>query len=57
MINKVGGRKFVFAILATILSFVLVLTNRVESREWLAFMGVVGGTYVLGNVGSRIMEK
>lgn len=57
VIDMIGGRKFVFAILLTILSFVLVILKIVESAEWLKFMEVVGGTYVLGNVAVKFIPE
>jgi hypothetical protein len=48
--DNLGGRKFIFAILAVVLGFVLVLADRIVASDFLTFVGVVGATYVLGNV-------
>ena len=52
-INDLLSRKFLFAILATALAFVLVLTDKVVAQDFLAFVGVIGAQYVLGNVVSK----
>ncbi len=51
------GRKFIFAILVTILGFILVLTGYVKAVDWQNFVMVMGGIYVLGNLGDRITKK
>ena len=57
MLEKIGGRKYLFAILVVVLGFVLVMTGRVESKEWFGFVEVVGGSYILGNVVSKFSTK
>lgn len=52
-INDLLSRKFLFAILATVLAFVLVLTDKVAAQDFLAFVGVIGAQYILGNVVSK----
>jgi len=49
MIDKLGGRKFLFAILALILSFVLVVLKIVEAKDFLEFIKWVAGIFVVGN--------
>ena len=57
MLDDVGGRKFIFAIVVIILGFALVITNRVGSDLWFNFVEIVGGTYVVGNVVSKVVDK
>jgi hypothetical protein len=54
-INDLLSRKFLFAVLATVLGFVLVLTDKVSAQDFLAFVGVIGAQYVLGNVVSKFV--
>jgi len=54
--EKLGGRKFLFCLLLTILSFVLVLTKQLTPKEWTDFSMVVGGIYVTANVGVKIAD-
>ena len=54
---KFLSRKFIFAILVTVLSFVLLVLERVTSEQWLLFIEVIGATYVIGNVGTKIADK
>lgn len=49
MIEEIGGRKFFFAFLVTILSFILVVLGKVSVEAWFTFISVVGATYVIGN--------
>lgn len=53
MIEKIGGRKFLFAILAVLMCFVLVLTGYTTADKWLQFVEIIGGSYILGNVASK----
>lgn len=54
-IKNAGGRKFVFAFLSAVLSFVLVVMGKVSAENWFTFMGVIGATYVIGNVTSKLV--
>jgi heme/copper-type cytochrome/quinol oxidase subunit 4 len=51
------SRKFLFSLLLTTLSFVLVLTGKLTSKEWTDFVMVVAGIYVSGNVASKFVQK
>ncbi len=55
--NNLGGRKFVFCLLLTVLSFVLVLVKSLTPREWIDFVTIIGGIYVAGNVGTKLSES
>lgn len=57
MLEKVGGRKFIFGILLIIMGFVLVLTNKVSVETFFSFAQLVGGGYVLGNVATKVVTK
>ena len=49
-LENIGGRKFVFAILALALGFLLVATGKTDADTWFKFAEIVGATYVVGNV-------
>jgi len=51
------SRKFIFALLALVLGFVLVLTNKVPAGDFLNFVQVIGGIYVIGNLGATVANK
>ena len=57
MIEKFGGRKFIFAILVTLLAFVFVLTGHLLIDAWLGFVATIGAIYVAGNVVSKFADK
>jgi len=50
------SRKFIFSLLLTTLSFVLVLTGKLTSKEWTDFVMVVAGIYVSSNVASKFAK-
>lgn len=50
------SRKFLFCLLLTILSFVLVLTKSLTPKDWTDFVMVVGGIFIVGNVGAKIAD-
>lgn len=50
------SRKFLYAIMVIVMSYVLVLTGRVEPKEFMDFATVIGGIYVIGNVGTQIVN-
>lgn len=50
MIEKIGGRKFVYAILAVIVGLVFAILKIVSGEQILNFIEIIGGTYVIGNV-------
>jgi xanthosine utilization system XapX-like protein len=51
--NELLSRKFIFAIIALIMGFVLVLMKLLPAEGFIAFVGIVGSTYVIGNVASK----
>lgn len=50
------SRKFLFAVLLVILDFVLVLIGKVTASEFSSFAMIVGGMYVVGNLGSGVID-
>lgn len=57
MIEKLGGRKFILGMTLVVMGFVLVLTGRITADTFFSFAEVVGGTYVVGNVASKIATR
>jgi len=53
MIENLGGRKFIFALLGVVLGFVMVMTGATTAKEWMGFVELLGGIYVAGNVVSK----
>lgn len=54
MIEKIGGRKFIFSILISIVSSIALIVGKITFKEWSDFEIVIGGLYILGNVGSKL---
>lgn len=57
MIEKIGGRKFIYAILAVLLAFGLTLAGQLKSADFISFVEVIGGIYVIGNLGTKLTSK
>ena len=55
-LNPLLSRKFLFSLLLTVLSFVLVLTGKLTSKEWTDFVMVVAGIYATSNVASKFAK-
>jgi len=56
-LNPLLSRKFLFSLLLTILSFVLVLTGKLTSKEWTDFVMIISGIYATSNVASKFAQK
>ena len=50
------SKKFIFALVAIIMGFVLVLTNRTTSDFFFRFVEIVCGVYVIGNISDKIND-
>ena len=57
MLNNLLSRKFIFAILATILGFYLVISKMVTPDIFFEFVKWLGGMYILGNVATKVASK
>ena len=50
------SRKFLFSLLLTILSFVLVLIGKLTPKEWTDFVMIIAGIYATSNVASKFTK-
>lgn len=50
------SRKFIYAIMVVIMAYVLVILHEVTADQFLKFSEVIGGIYVIGNVGTKLTE-
>jgi hypothetical protein len=57
MLEKLGGRKFLFGLLLELVATVFVLVGKMTTDQWVGFSEVVGSAYVLGNVAANAVEK
>jgi hypothetical protein len=57
MVDKLTSRKFIFAILVVLLGYSMVMTKCLTAKEWLGFVEVIGGSYIIGNVASKVTDK
>lgn len=55
--EKLLSRKFLFSVLVTVMAFTLTLMGNLKAAEFLTFVGVVGATYIIGNVSSQLVDK
>lgn len=56
MAENLLSRKFIFAILVSVLSFVMVLVEKLSPSDWLEFEAVIGAVYVIGNSVEKIVD-
>ena len=52
--EQLGGRKFIFAVISIALGFLLSIFGKVTGDQFLNFVMVIGGIYVIGNVGEKL---
>lgn len=57
MLEALGGRKFIFAMIMLVMAFVLVILKTLDPDSFLKFAAIIGGTYVAGNVAATIANK
>lgn len=57
MINKIGGRKFIYILLLTIIGFVFVLMGKMTAKEYLDFCVLISGIYIVGNVATKFTNN
>ena len=57
MIKSIGGRKYTFGLLCLATSLLVLFLRPTLLREWIDACGVIGGIYVLGNVGADAVAK
>lgn len=56
-LDNLNSKKFLFGILLVVLSFVFVLVGKMSATDWITFVGVVGGMYVVINVATQDNTK
>ena len=49
MINKLGGRKNVFALLVFVVATALVVGTKISSDQWVDIIKWLAATFVIGN--------
>lgn len=54
MMDQLGGRKFIFAMVVVTAGFVLVLFGKSTVEQWFNFAELIGGIYVAGNIGEKV---
>jgi hypothetical protein len=61
MLEILLSKKFIFALIAIVMGFVLVLMKETTSDIFFKFVEIVGGLYVIGNgvdkVSDTVLEK
>jgi heme/copper-type cytochrome/quinol oxidase subunit 4 len=55
--NPLLSRKFLFSLLLTFLSFVLVLIGKLTPKEWIDFVMIVAGIYATSNVATKFVKE
>lgn len=55
-IDSLLSRKFLFSAVSVLLAYTLVLSGKVEPKEFFNFVEIMGGAYILGNVATKIIK-
>jgi len=55
--DNLTSTKFIFAMFALFLAFVLVCFQYVTGEQFLTFVNVLGGSYILGNVVAKFADR
>lgn len=54
MLDVLGGRKFIFALFLTILTYSLVVMGKLAADAFITFALGIGSVYVIGNVAATV---
>ena len=54
--DAIGGRRWVFTLLAFAASSVLLWFGKLTGEQWTSLVPMLAGIYVAGNVGQRAVE-
>ena len=54
--NTFASKKFIFALVLSIMGFVLVLLDKTTTEFFFKFVEIVGITYVIGNINDKIND-
>ena len=57
MLDQIGGRKFFFAIILSVVASVLVIMERISFKEWGDFEILIAGLYIIGNLGTKVTNS
>lgn len=54
--DNLKSTKFIFCMVSVIMSFILVIVEKIGATEFLTFVNIMGGTYIVGNVASKFIK-
>ncbi len=57
MIEKLGGRKFIYALIVVVMVFVGWILGKLDAQQFINFATSIGGIYVAGNVLTDLVNK
>lgn len=52
-LEKIGGRKFIFAMFVMSLAYVLVILKLMTTAEWVTLSKFIGSAYIIGNIATK----
>ena len=55
--DKLLSRKFIYVMVAIVLSYTLVITGALKATDWLDFVKAMGVIYVAGNLGTLGIKR
>lgn len=55
--ENLTSTKFIYAVMASLMGFILVLFNKVDAQAFLTFVNVIGATFIAGNVIAKKIDN
>ena len=55
--ENLTSTKFIFCMVSIIMAFALVWVEKIAASEFLTFVNIMGATYIIGNVASKIVNR
>ena len=55
--DQLGGRKWVYTLLVTVLGFSLVLFHYATAQQFFSFIVIIAGMYIGGNLGDQYIAS
>lgn len=54
--DQLLSKKFIYALFVELISGIFVLSGKLTGAEWTVFTSVIGGIYVVGNLGDAFIN-
>jgi len=55
--ENLKSTKFIYCVMVIVMAFVLTVMRMIESQAFLSFAEIIGGSYIIGNVASKVIKR